>query len=181
MRIVTAHIAMIGAKLDLITTRVRIIEYCDYYVSGSRRTRLVAARAGRSSQGKPWHIVGDKAAIRRRRNRDRSSSRLIAGPSARLSPCLRSGDVAKPQGRIGAQTLLCLFMHTLNLGPAGNGECSRLIAHRLDLHYSPVQTPAPLRVPGGAPITFGCVELTEFFNILCRLQGLDCVVACRLL
>ena len=44
MRIVTRHIAIAGAKLDLITTRVRIIEYCDYYVSASRRIRRVAAR-----------------------------------------------------------------------------------------------------------------------------------------
>ena len=43
-RIVTGDIAIAGAKLDLITTRARIIEYCDCYVSVSRRIRLVAAR-----------------------------------------------------------------------------------------------------------------------------------------
>jgi hypothetical protein len=57
MRIVTAHIAIAGAKPDLITTRVRIIEYCDYYVSGLRRIPLVAARASTSSQAEPWNIV----------------------------------------------------------------------------------------------------------------------------
>ena len=57
MRIVTRHIAIAGAKLDLITTRVRIIEYCDCYVSASRRIRLVAAHATTSSQAEPCHIV----------------------------------------------------------------------------------------------------------------------------
>jgi hypothetical protein len=77
MRIVTAHIAIAGAKPDLITTRVRIIEYCDYYVSGLRRIPLVAARASTSSQAEPWHIVdatgriGYKAAIRAEGSRNK--------------------------------------------------------------------------------------------------------------
>jgi hypothetical protein len=57
IRIVTRHIAIASAKLDLITTRVRIIEYCDYYVSASRRIRLVAAHATTSSQAEPCPIV----------------------------------------------------------------------------------------------------------------------------
>src|ERR1700686_2988969 len=43
--------------------------------------------------------------------------------------CLRSGNCAETEERIGAQTLLCLFMRALNAGPAGNGERLRLIAH----------------------------------------------------
>jgi hypothetical protein len=42
---------------------------------------------------------------------------------------LRSDNFAKTKERIGAQTQLCLFMRTLNVGPAGNGERLRLIAH----------------------------------------------------
>ena len=38
-------------------------------------------------------------------------------------------DFAETTELIGAQTLLCLFMRTLNVGPAGNGERVRLIAH----------------------------------------------------
>jgi hypothetical protein len=84
MRIVTAHIAIAGAKPDLITTRVRIIEYCDYYVSGLRRIPLVAARVSTSSQAEPWHIVdatgriGYKAAIRAEGSRNQIHDRFLA-------------------------------------------------------------------------------------------------------